>query len=81
MFFAAEREVTGCDAFAPRQMDAAMGAFDHIFRLGRRLLRSPVFDKGIGNEEYDSQQNDLSHRANIAKRPEKGKAATIGTHS
>lgn len=77
MFIAAEKPAPGCDAFIPGLIDTAMGAFDHIFRLWSRLLRCAMLENGIGDEKYDSQQDDFSHPGNITKRGRKGKAANV----
>ena len=77
MFVAAEEAPPRDDAFACRLMDAAMGALDHVFGLLGRLLRCAMLEQGMGDEEYDSQQDDFSHPANITKRDRKGKATNV----
>jgi len=77
MFIAAEKAPPGGDAFICRLMDAAMGALDHVFRLWNRPLRCAMLEQGMGDKEYDSQQDDFSHPANITKRDRKGKAAPV----
>lgn len=36
-----------------------------------------MLEQGMGDKEYDSQQDDFSHPANITKRDRKGKAAPV----
>ncbi len=77
MFVAAEKAPPGGDAFVFRLMDAAMGALDHVFRLRSRPLRCAMPEQGMDDKEYDSQQDDFSHPANITKRDRKGKATNV----